>query len=413
MDSARYLELADRLLAGEGFRLPDPGTGELQPELFRTPGYPVALALASRLPGSRNGWILSLQILADAVAAALCFGWVAGWASRSAGLLAAALFAFDPGHLVYSNLLMADVFCGFFIAVAWALIERRSKGEAPQAVSSSRAAARLAAAGLGLSVAVALRPVVALLWVPLAVRLLQKGFRKREIAGFLAAALIFPVVWSARNARVADHWTLSTAFDLNLALVAAAKVEARTQGLPREVGEERVMERVAARVAAESVPFFSACRTVAFETFAQAPGAAVRELVLSVTEVTLAGERRYFQRVMGLREGAPAPAASRREVGALLRDWTSEGGLEPSLMLGQIGFMVGVWCLAGFGFVTLWRRGQRVLAIVVASSILLVLGPSLVVATGRLRVPVACLIYSLAGIGGEGVVRRARRRLGI
>ncbi len=406
VDSARYLELADRLVVGDGFSFPDPADGELRPELFRTPGYPVALALAAHLPGSRTAWILSLQILADALAAALCFGLVTAWASWRAGLLAASLLAFDPGHLVYSNLLMADIFGGFFLVVGWVLIERGSeqKGDA-----ASRGVAGLIAAGLCLSVAAAMRPVVALLWLPFALRAHQRGVRKRALAALVMASLLFPLAWTARNARVAGIWTLSTAFDLNLALVTAAKVEARAHGLQREVGEERVMARVASLTADHGQPFHRACRRVAFETVAEAPRAALSEMSLSVAELMVAGERRYLQRVMGWRESVPRLAEGRREADALWGNLTRHGAFERFLILGQAGFMVVVWCGAGLGFVSLWRRDQKGLAMVIAASILLVLGPSLVVATGRMRVPVAFLIYALAGVGGEHAARSPRR----
>jgi len=125
VDSARYLTLADSLAAGEGFTLsgpdslrPSAGLDSVRPpEIFRTPGYPFVLAFLGKLPGSRDAWVLSLQIFADAVAAVLCFLVVSSWASWRAGALAGLLYALTPAHIVYANLLMADILCSFSVVM--------------------------------------------------------------------------------------------------------------------------------------------------------------------------------------------------------------------------------------------------------------------------------------------------------
>lgn len=410
VDSGRYLELADRLAAGDGFRLPEPETGELTPELFRTPGYPAALALLDPLPGSREDWVLALQILADAAGAALCFGLVSAWASRRAGLVAAALWVFDPAHLVYSNLLMADVFGAFLALLAWALVE--SAGE-PEELSDRQVTARALAAGLCASGAVAMRPVLTLLALPLAARAAQKRFRKEAVAVLLFAALLFPLAWSVRNGRLAGAWTVSTAFDLNLALVTAAKVEARAQGLPRSAAEERVMARARQRAQERGQQLHHACREVAREVVSAASGAALSELASSAVELALAGERRYLRQALGWTESVPGLTEGERDAGSPWARLAHYGASDRLLVLGQAAFMALVWCAAALGFVRLWRGGRVGLALVLAAAIVLVLGPSLVVATGRLRLPVSFLIYALAGIGVDRAARRLGRRPGI
>ena len=94
-------------------------------------------------------------------------------------------------------------------------------------------------------------------------------------------------------------WTLSTAFDVNLALVAAARVEALRHGLARPVGEQRVMARVARLERQTGLPHHRACRSVAADILARAPGAAAAAAVASAAEMLLAGERRYLMQNPG------------------------------------------------------------------------------------------------------------------
>ena len=388
VDSSRYLELADGLAAGDGFRLPG-AAGELLPELFRTPGYPAVLALAGKLPGNRDAWIVGLQVLAGGATVVLCFALVSAWASPRAGLAAAALLALDPAHVVYSNLLMSDVLCAAAVAAALVLIERRG--------SRSIAAA---AAGILLSIATALRPVAVLIAAPAAVYLHRRGRPRAAVAAFVAAALVFPLGWTARNGLSAGCWTLSTAFDVNLALVVASKVEARAHGLARSDAEARVMARVAATDRASDLAFHRACRRVALETLSASPAAAIAEAPVSVAEMLLAGERRYLLRILGL---TPSEGRERQYAGSPAATLATYSHLERLAVLAQAAFMAGVWVLAAAGFVALWRRGRRDVALFALAALAVVLAPSLVVATGRMRLPVAVLIHGLAGVGVAAV----------
>ncbi len=387
VDSERYLELADRLAAGDGFYLRQWG-GETGPELFRTPGYPITLALAGSLPGSRASWVVGFQMLAAAATVALCYVLVGAWASPAAGIFAAALLALDPAHIVYSNLLMSDIFCAASIAAGLALLEH-ARG----------CRWRLATAGCLLSAATALRPVAVLLVIPAAIYLRRRGDGRAGVAAFAAAALLFPLGWIARNGLATGSWTLSTAFDVNLALVAASKTEARAENLPRSTAEQRIMARVATEHGSGPA-FHRACRAVAVDTLLQSPRAAMSEAVASAAEMLLAGERQHLLQVLGLPAGERRPPATR---------WPNIAGysrFERLVVFGQAAFMAAIWILAAAGIVVLWRRGQTDVALFVLFALAVVLLPSLVVGTGRMRLPVAILIHGLAGIGGAAIARR-------
>ena len=78
-DSRVYLELArnlseeGRFVRGEGFSLENP----VEPETFRTPGYPLLVLLCTTLPGDGLVLLVLLQILLGS-AVAVGGAWVAG-----------------------------------------------------------------------------------------------------------------------------------------------------------------------------------------------------------------------------------------------------------------------------------------------------------------------------------------------
>ncbi|MEM7583307.1 MAG: hypothetical protein AAF560_08010 [Acidobacteriota bacterium] len=414
VDSTRYLELAERLLAGYGFSLPHASGADVSelfdvPEVFRTPGYPLVLAAASWLPGSQLVWVLGLQVVAGILLVALGYWLVASWAGHRAGLAAALLLALDPAHVVYANLLMADILAAAAVGCGLATIELASRRKDAESRPEHRRTLLLLAAGACLTVATALRPVAALLWLPAAVFLKWRGVGLRAVAVFAAAALLFPLAWSARNAQRTEEWTLSTAFDVNLALVAAAKVEARHTGVTRAAGERAVLQRVAELqgVSVSESPgtadfhrvcFHHACREVGLETLRRAPRATAAEVFASAVELMFAGERRYLYQVLGRPLTGPGLGDVNRQLSDVVG--TLSGQLSGAFALVvQAIVMAGVWVLAALGARVLWRQRRFDLLFLLVTSVFVVLAPSLVVASGRLRIPISLVIYALAGIG--------------
>ena len=109
-DSSRYVELANGLTSGCGFAR-KVGDSCAQPELFRTPGYPLLLA-ASRSIG------LSIVLVSLFSAIVVFFvGFVLGdRCSHRAGLLAAALLATDLSSICRSSAVLTDAFFQCFVA---------------------------------------------------------------------------------------------------------------------------------------------------------------------------------------------------------------------------------------------------------------------------------------------------------
>jgi len=412
-DSAAYLELARSLTErGEfsrGVQLA--GHSPENPadlETFRTPGYPFLLAVLMRLPGPTIPLVLGLQILLDAVAVGLVF--LVGcevlplrWAF-AAGLVQIV----DVARVVYSNMVMSDVAFTFLLSVAvWLVVS----------ADPERTMGRAALAGIALTAASAVRPVGILVFVPVGVFLLIRKAGSKAIAALTVAAMVFPAAWTVRNGVRAGQWTLSSAFDLNLCLVAAAKVKARAEGISRADAERRLGEAAVASspgpdLAARSAAF----RAVGWSTLRRYPSAAAHELLLSAGEITLAGERRNLLRLLGrpggsngvsaLGEGPRDPGAM---VGALFRGRSSEA----TLVVVQLVWNAVLLVAAAVGVVELARRRKYAELGLFMLMLVVVLGPSLVVANGRLRMPVS-FVVTLLGVYGVWSVfsRRSRRAAG-
>lgn len=398
-DSQAYLELARSLNERGVFgRAVQSGTQAAENptdrETFRTPGYPFLLAALMRLPVPTIPITVSLQILLDSVAVAVvfligCAVLPVRWAFAG-GLLQ----VFDVARVVYSNMVMSDVAFTFLVSIAvWLVVT----------ANVERPTRRAALAGLALTAATAVRPVGILVFLPLAVFLLLRRAGPKAIAILSVVALLFPAAWTVRNGVAAGQWVMSSAFDLNLCLVAGAKVKARAEGISRAQAERSLGEAaVAASPGNDLAARSAAFRRLGWETLRRYPSAAARELLLSGMEITLAGERRNLLRLLGLPggadeaaaigEGQRAPAAV---VGAVLR----RKPCEAALVAVQVAWNAVVLLGAAVGAVELGRRRKWAELAIFALTLVVVLGPSLVVANGRLRMPVSFVLTLLAVYG--------------
>jgi hypothetical protein len=262
---------------------------------------------------------------------------------------------------------------------------------------------RAAIAGIAITGATAVRPVGVLVFVPLAVFLLLRKTGSKAVATLMVAAMVFPAAWTVRNGVRAGQWTLSSAFDLNLCLVAAAKVKARAEGISRAEAERMLGEEVIASSRdPEPAARTAAFRATAWRTLSRYPSAAAHELALSAMEITLAGERRNLLRLLGrpggsdevpaLGEGARDPRAI---LGALVRGQAGRA----ALVAVQLVWNAVLLMAAAVGVIALIRRRKVAELGLLMLMLAVVLGPSLVVANGRLRMPVS-FVVTLLGVYG-------------
>jgi 4-amino-4-deoxy-L-arabinose transferase-like glycosyltransferase len=232
-DTAHYLALARALDAGGRF-----ATGE-DPEIARTPGYPLLLAFTRRF-GEVEVTTVSVQLLLSLATVALVYVIGRQLAGPAAGVAAAGLYAFDVLSIVYVNKLLSETLFTFLVAAFAAALVRHLR---------ARGWASLVVAAIAVAAAAYVRPIayflVPLVGLCLVVRgAFRRGHRARGIAqgaAFLVLAGVAVGAWQVRNYRVADYAGWSAIADTNLYFYQAAAIRAKKAGRPfyevqREMG---------------------------------------------------------------------------------------------------------------------------------------------------------------------------------
>lgn len=215
-DSARYLEHAQRLLAGEGYISRH---GMLS--AFTPPGYPFFLVGGLWLSGDSIHFIVLVQALLGALCAVLTFLVCVRLFDLRIAATAGMLLALSPTAIVYTGELLTEVLTTFLLFAFFWLVQGI-------ALEQHRAKVPLwcvaFGAGLLLGAALLVRPAVLafcagigiwwLFWKPASRR------RKWLLAGGLAVGVIVVVApWSARNYLVFDRFVpLATNGGYNLML---------------------------------------------------------------------------------------------------------------------------------------------------------------------------------------------------
>jgi 4-amino-4-deoxy-L-arabinose transferase-like glycosyltransferase len=200
-DTPSYLVPADNLLHGQGF------VNSLhQPELYRTPGYPFVLALFRISPFKVESLILVQHGLCILLAVAVAAVALKLSGSSLVALVAGAVLAFDLATVRIANLLLTEiVFTALISVVCWILYRGVANPTGNMLAS--------AAAGLLAGLAVLVRPVGILYFVPLSVYLLLvlRRHALRPILILTASFLLFPLLWATRNYVEAGYFGISTA----------------------------------------------------------------------------------------------------------------------------------------------------------------------------------------------------------
>ncbi|HEX6038963.1 glycosyltransferase family 39 protein [Longimicrobium sp.] len=381
-DTPGYLEPARAMLASGRF---DSGGA---PELVRTPGYPLLLAVGEGL-GAVTPVTLALQVLLGVLAVWLVYrlARVMGAAPRVA-VLAAALYAVEPLSVCFTaRLLTETLFTTLFVAMLLALARWAREGRPGDA----------AAAGALLAAGCFVRPVLYFAPLLLAVVIVGVGWR-RGAGRALAHAALFLVVaaaplaaWRERNAREAGYHGFSAITDLDLFYYRAAGVTALRTGQPLEAVQaawraERAETLTQADWRArgrERAAGYQAMRREAREILLRDPGAVLR--------TTSAG-------------------GARTVLGPGIADWAQLAGVSahPAARLALSSllavYLFAVLILAALGLWShAWTRAALVPAL--AASLYLVAVTSGPGAYSRFRHPVMPALCILAAAGAHRLRR--------
>jgi len=234
-DAIGYHRLAVNLVSGHGFSLyPSP---PFIPDCFRTPAFPMLLALLYKIFGCSPLWgILANDLLAAATALALYLILKNRW-PRGA-LIAGLLYAFNPLSLIYCQELMTETFFTFSLVLAIILLfrpaakfawKRRTGPKRPPIllIEKERAFGWLFALGGGLCLGIAAltRPVG--LYLPILILPFVGRRWPMAALGFLCA--VSP--WFIRNWAIYGFPFFSTVGWVNMAYYNAAAVVSAERGI--------------------------------------------------------------------------------------------------------------------------------------------------------------------------------------
>jgi hypothetical protein len=188
-DTPSYLIPADNLLSGHGFV-----NALHQPELLRTPGYPLILALFRIAPLKVEYLVLAQHLLCAFLSLGVAAFALKTTGSRIAALTVALALSLDLATIRIANLLLTEVLFTVLVSLTcWSAYLAISR---PQA-----AMLRCVLTGILGGSAVLVRPVGVLYFVPLSICLwigLQRS-RSQLISLFVATFLMLPLLWTARN----------------------------------------------------------------------------------------------------------------------------------------------------------------------------------------------------------------------
>lgn len=239
LSTPHYLELGSNLAGGLGF------VSGGQPEILRTPGYPLFLACFERASLGPRFAVAAQHLLVVMMALALL---LALWRrDRAVALAASMIAALDPASVYWANLVVSETLFSAAVLAAILLLRRHldvSRADPP--VEGSGRAGMMA--GMLVGLAVMIRPVATYWAIPLAVVVCVRSRRAAPVVWFLVAALIVPSAWVLRNRVETGEVTLSSIDGINLLFWRGAGALAmESSGFtfnPLADGEQRYRDRL-------------------------------------------------------------------------------------------------------------------------------------------------------------------------
>lgn len=357
-----------------------------KPNTFRTPGYPLLIALVNDK--------LAPLLVAQALLGALTVLFVGLTGQRlfepRVGLVAAALTALDVPAALYSGLVMSETLFAFCVLLAtWLFVS----GEWPAAnreQGRSHTKLLLAASGLALGFAALVRPVALLAFVPFAAILAARR-HWRALALMLGLFVVLPGLWTARNYVRYRQLSLTSNGGYNLFYANAAALVAEERGIAWDSARTLMARGFAAELPGDN-PLVVAGRLSreALRIIGHDPIRYSR-LVLRRTVWVIAGVK-ADDLILRMRETHVSPAQGRE---VRQRQYGVPGVRLAALALSGFELLatLGMFLLAWVAVFLRPSRGTKVMLLVLALYFILAASPF---TDGRFRVPAMPFIYLTA-----------------
>lgn len=393
-DSASYLEVAHEWVEGRGIA----GDPSSSADLYRSPGYPVFLAVVFGLVGEDYAAVAFVQLAMAIGVSLILFALGRMFWSPRVGYVAALLYALTPNAILWALSILSDTLFVFLVTGAAASLGAFLwKRQVKWAVLS----------GLLVGVATLTRPigvVLVPLWIVLLVLLAAKPFRRGRAAawaslGFGGMALLLVVGWAFRNQQVHGQFTVSPIDTWNLGTYSAPYTLARAEGISEDEARERIPTSVIPQLGDRARYLRILLDHPLDYLYVHWRGT---WLLLSEAaqpnQAQLVGERFQTPGVLvALRQGDLGAAFS--NLLAALRD--SRLRWFVLITWPALAFQAVVYGLSLKGLIALFRQGWTarwlgLLLVATMAVFILVPGP---VGTGRLRLPAEPFLCLLAAIG--------------
>jgi SAM-dependent methyltransferase/4-amino-4-deoxy-L-arabinose transferase-like glycosyltransferase len=236
-DSIDYKELANNVLAGNGFS--EDLAPPFEPYLFRLPGYPLFLSAHYLLGQNGDIFVVLTQSLLGSLTCVLVFLLARHFLPPAGALLAGVLAACHVIQIYLASSILAEVLFTFLVAICFLLSVRPTNWGRP---------GPCLAMGTLVGLATLIRPpgaflvpvcALAILLAPLAISRLK---RWAMLLCFLLPVILATQVWCIRNYRVAGYYGLTALKGYYLLYKAMRFTEIRPENF---TGEERLAAEVA------------------------------------------------------------------------------------------------------------------------------------------------------------------------
>lgn len=223
-DSARYLALG-RAIAEHGAYALDG-----RPELFRLPGFPLLIAIATAL-GAPTGGTIVLHALLGAVTTWLCFVAARAIGGVRVGLWAATLEAIEPGQWAWSAMIVTEPLCTTFVIASVAATLRYLATARWRWLALAMVAAAAAAYERFVAYLLPAAILLAVVWIAWRHADLTRRasiWRHAAAAALLAATVLG--VWHLRNGLETGYWGFSMQLERAAFFMGEGTVNARQSG---------------------------------------------------------------------------------------------------------------------------------------------------------------------------------------